>query len=167
MANTHASSAAAVAPALHIRVDDLRNAQVIALLEEHMRDMRSVSPPGSCHALDLDGLRKPAVTFWSIWDGEQLAGTGALMALDATHAEIKSMRTSRTHLRKGIARIMLEHILAEAKKRGLRRLSLETGSQPYFDPARRLYAAFGFAECTPFGDYVLDPNSVFMTREIS
>lgn len=154
-------------PGLIIRVDDLRGAAVIALLEEHMRDMLRVSPPGSCHALDLDGLRKPDITFWSIWDRDLLAGTGALKALDAGHAEIKSMRTSRTHLRKGIARIMLEHLLAEARMRGFRRLSLETGAQPYFDPARRLYEAFGFRECPPFGDYVLDPNSVFMTRELT
>ncbi len=151
---------------MKIVVDELRDPRVIALLEEHMRDMRSVSPPESCHALDLTGLRKPDVTFWSIWDADQLAGCGALKALDATHGEIKSMRTSRTHLRKGIARIMLEHILTEARRRGIRRLSLETGSQPYFDPARRLYEVFGFRECPPFGEYVLDPNSVFMTREL-
>ncbi|HZP12671.1 MAG TPA: GNAT family N-acetyltransferase [Nevskiaceae bacterium] len=151
---------------MNIRVDPLHDPRVIALLEEHMRDMRSVSPPESCHALDLTGLRKPDVSFWSIWDGDLLAGCGALKTLDATHGEIKSMRTSRTHLRKGIARIMLEHILTEARKRGLHRLSLETGSQAYFDPARRLYEAFGFRECPPFGEYVLDPNSVFMTREL-
>jgi putative acetyltransferase len=164
MASTRANSS--TAPALHIRVDELRDPRVIALLEEHMRDMRTVSPPGSCHALDLSGLRQPDVTFWTIWDGDQLAGCGALKTLDPRHGEIKSMRTARKHLRKGIARIMLEHILVEAHKRGLRRLSLETGSQPYFDPARRLYESFGFRECAPFGEYVLDPNSVFMSREL-
>jgi putative acetyltransferase len=168
MATTPRSSAAALAaaPQLQIRPDDVRDARVIALLDEHMRDMRAVSPPESCHVLDLSGLRQPDVAFWSIWDGDQLAGCGALKTLDAGHAEIKSMRTSRTHLRKGIARIMLEHLLAQARQRGLRRLSLETGSQPYFDPARRLYEAFGFGECPPFGDYVLDPNSVFMSLEL-
>jgi putative acetyltransferase len=167
MATTPRSSAAVSAtPQLQIRVDDVRDARVIALLEEHMRDMRSVSPPESCHALDVTGLRQSDVTFWSMWDGDQLAGCGALKTLDATHGEIKSMRTARTHLRKGIARIMLEHILTQARNRGLRRLSLETGSQPYFDPARRLYESFGFHECPPFGEYVLDPNSVFMTLEL-
>ena len=152
---------------MNIRVDDLRGAEIIALLEEHMQAMQSTSPPESCHALNVDELRASHITFWSIWDGDQLAGCGALQALDAAHAEIKSMRTARGHLRKGVASQMLEHIIAEARKRGLRRLSLETGSQPYFDPARRLYEAYGFRECPPFGDYVLDPNSVFMTLTLA
>jgi putative acetyltransferase len=155
-----------VADRLNIRVDDLTGAAIIALLEQHMQAMRAVSPPGSCHALDLQGLRQRDVTFWSIWDGDALAGCGALKEIDAHHAEIKSMRTADGHHRKGIASRILRHLLDEAQRRGYRRLSLETGSQPYFDPARRLYAAFGFRECPPFEGYVEDPASVFMTREL-
>lgn len=158
---------AEAAPFLHIRVDDLQGAQIIALLQEHVDAMRSTSPAESCHVLDLQELKHPDITFWSIWDGDQLAGCGALKRLDEAHGEIKSMRTARGHLRKGVASRVLKHIVSEAQKKGYRRLSLETGSQPYFDPARRLYRSFGFSECPPFGDYVLDPNSIFMTRELA
>jgi putative acetyltransferase len=153
--------------ALEVRVDDLRGPQVIALLEDHLRWMYRVSPPESVHALDLDGLRQPPVTFWTAWSGDQLAGCAALKELDREHAEIKSMRTADRHRRQGVAARLMEHILLEARRRGYRRLSLETGSQPYFEPARKLYAAFGFRECGPFEGYVEDPNSVFMTRELT
>ena len=153
-------------PALTIRVDDLRGPEIIALLQEHLDEMYSVSPPESVHALDLDELRGPDITFWSAWLGAELAGCGALKRLDAEHAEIKSMRTARHLKRNGVARRVLEHMLDEAGRRGYRRLSLETGTQEHFDPARRLYEAFGFTECPPFADYVLDPNSVFMTRTL-
>lgn len=149
---------------MHIRVDDLHGPAIRALLEEHLQDMRRISPPESVHALDLDGLRKPEITFWTAWSGSELVGCGALKTLDATHGEIKSMRTSRTHRRTGAGRAMLHHILEEARRRGLQRLSLETGSQPDFEPARQLYASFGFDVCGPFGGYVEDPYSVFMTR---
>jgi putative acetyltransferase len=128
--------------------------------------MEHVSPPESRHALDLAGLRQPAITFWTIWDGAELAGCGALKALDERHGEIKSMRTAYAHQRKGVAATMLRHIIAEAESRRYRRLSLETGSMDYFEPARRLYATFGFTRCRPFGKYIEDPNSVFMTRKI-
>jgi putative acetyltransferase len=147
-------------------VDDLSGPEIIALLQEHLRCMALVSPPESRHALDLDGLRKPDLTFWSIWDGPDLAGCGALKELNALHGEIKSMRTASAHLRKGVASQMLGHIIGEAKCRGYRRLSLETGSMEYFEPARRSYASFGFAHCRPFATYVEDPNSVFMTKEL-
>lgn len=128
--------------------------------------MRSLSPPESVHALPLEGLRAPEITFWSAWqNGEQL-GCGALKELDPEHGEIKSMRTASRHLRKGVARAMLEHILAEARRRGYRRVSLETGAQPAFEPARRLYGNAGFIVCGPFANYVDDPNSVFMTKEL-
>jgi putative acetyltransferase len=151
---------------MEIRLDDLRGSDIIALLNEHLNDMAQVSPPDSCHALDLDGLRKPNITFWTIWDGSALAGCGALKKIDDHHAEIKSMRTARACLRRGVAAHVLRHILVKAKLRGYRRLSLETGSMAYFDPARKLYSSFGFEYCSPFGSYVEDPNSVFMTLKI-
>ncbi len=149
---------------MRILVDDLQGPEIIALLQEHLAEMRSVSPPESVHALDLPGLRKPEITFWTVWLGSELAGCGALKQLGPEHGEIKSMRTARHHKRKGIAASVVRHILGEAARRGYRRLSLETGSQPHFAPARSLYASFGFQNCGPFGDYVEDPNSVFMTK---
>ncbi|WP_294367254.1 GNAT family N-acetyltransferase [Pseudacidovorax sp.] len=156
------------APALVIRLDDLRDARIARFLEEHLADMRRVSPPESVHALDLEGLRRPEIRFWSAWtqDGadEALAGTVALKRLDEGHAELKSMRTA-AHLRgRGIAAQLLAHALAEARAAGHMRMSLETGSQPFFAPARALYARHGFAPCPPFGDYGPDPASCFMTR---
>lgn len=150
---------------LQIRPDDLTGLEIIALLKEHLRSME-ISPPESRHALNLDGLRKPDVTFWSIWNGRNLAGCGALKELDKHHGEIKSMRTASAYLRQGVASQMLRHIIEESKRRGYRQLSLETGSFDYFEPARKLYASFGFTSCGPFATYVEDPNSVFMTREI-
>ena len=151
---------------LEIRTDKLESPQVIALIREHLDSMVPTAPPESRHALDLDGLRGSDITLWSIWDGENLAGVGALKHLSAEHAEIKSMRTAGPYLRKGIAARMLSHILLEAEQRGYNRLSLETGSMGFFGPARKLYHSFGFSTCGPFGCYVEDPNSVFMTRDI-
>lgn len=151
---------------MNIRLDDLRGPEIKALLEEHLRSMHLHSPPESVHALDLEGLRQPAISFWTAWDEGRLLGCGALKQLDPRHAEIKSMRTATAHLRKGIARAMLAHILDEARRRGCARVSLETGSMAAFGPARRLYAAFGFVPCGPFSDYIDDPNSVFMTLEL-
>jgi putative acetyltransferase len=151
---------------MQIKIDDLQGAEIYELLQEHLRDMRLHSPPESVHALDIEGLRKPGITFWTVWEGAELLGCGALKELDAQHGEIKSMRTASSHLRKGVAKNLLQHILAEAKRRGYSRLSLETGSMAAFEPARRLYAGFGFTYCAPFADYIEDPNSVFMTREL-
>lgn len=148
---------------IQIREDDLRGAEIARLLQEHLEDMARHSPPESIHALDLEGLRAPGITFWTAWQGDELVGCGALKELDPQHGEIKSMRTARTHLRKGVAAQMLQHIVEEARRRRYRRLSLETGSMAAFAPARRLYDRFGFAACGPFGDYREDPNSVFMT----
>lgn len=149
---------------MDITVDDLRGPEIRELLEEHLRDMRRHSPPGSIHALDLARLRAPEITFWTAWDHGELAGCGALKALAPGHAEIKSMRTASAHLRRGVARRMLAHIVDEARRRGCARLSLETGSATAFEPARALYRSFSFATCGPFGDYVEDPYSVFMTK---
>ena len=156
----------APAISLDIRLDDLRGREIADLLREHLRCMTSVSPPESCHALDLEELRHPTVTFWTAWHGSELAGCGALQEFDPTHAEIKSMRTAYAYQRKGVASQMLRHLMQDARRRGYRRLSLETGSMAYFEPARRLYAAFGFTNCAPFGSYIADPNSVFMTVEL-
>jgi putative acetyltransferase len=151
---------------MQIKIDDLKGSEIHELLREHLRNMALHSPPESIHALDIEALRKPEITFWTIWEIGELLGCGALKELDSRHAEIKSMRTSSRHLRKGVAKTLLQHILEEAKRRGYSRLSLETGSAAAFDPARQLYANFGFTYCEPFADYVEDPYSVFMTREI-
>jgi putative acetyltransferase len=151
---------------MRIIVDDLSGHDVHDLLREHMRNMHLHSPPESVHALDLDGLRQPEITFWTAWEGGELLGCGALKELDKTHGEIKSMRTAAAHLRKGVGRRMLQHILAEARRRGYRRVSLETGSGEAFQPAQRLYESFGFAYCGPFDGYVEDSFSVFMTLEL-
>ncbi|MCP5282896.1 MAG: GNAT family N-acetyltransferase [Rhodoferax sp.] len=145
-----------------IRLDDLSDPRIALFLEEHIRDMRAVSPPESKHALDLEGLRQRDIRFWSAWDGGQLVGCGALKQLDESHGELKSMRSAVSHRGRGVGRQMLLHILAEARATGLRRLSLETGAMPFFAPARALYAAHGFVPCAPFGSYRADPNSVFM-----
>jgi len=151
---------------MEIRVDDLSGAEVHAQLREHHDDMARTSPPESRHVLDLDGLRRPGITFWSLWMGGELAGCAALKQLDSLHGEIKSMRTARTHRGRGVASALLHHLIAEAGRRGYRRLSLETGSMAFFEPAHKLYRSFGFEDCAPFGDYKPDPNSVFMTREL-
>lgn len=149
---------------MQIRIDDLTGPEIAAFLEEHIRDMRAVSPPDSKHALDLDGLRNADITFWTVRDESGLIACGAFKRLDAEHAEVKSMRTAASCRGKGVASRLLQHMLDEARRRGYRRLSLETGSMPFFEPARRLYETFGFDYCAPFAGYRDDPNSVFMTR---
>ena len=151
---------------MKIEIDDLSRAEIHALLDEHLQDMHALSPPESVHALDLDKLRRPGITFWSAWDGPLLLGCGALKELDAAHAEVKSMRTPQALRRRGVGRAMLAHIIAQARARGYRRLSLETGSHPAFVAAQTLYRDFGFVECGPFGAYQPDPHSVFMTLEL-
>jgi putative acetyltransferase len=151
---------------MEIRVDDLSGPGIARLLQEHLRDMALHSPPESVHALDIEALRRPDITFWSVWQNEELVGCGALKELDFLHGEIKSMRTASLHLRKGVAARLLAHILEEAQRRSYRRLSLETGSMDAFAPARNLYARVGFRQCGPFGTYVEDPHSFFMTREL-
>ena len=151
---------------LEIRVDDLSDPRIAEFLADHLRDMYATSPPESVHALDLSGLKKPGITFWSAWNGTALVGCGALKRLDSQHVELKSMRTSPAHRRTGIGRTILEFILNEARVAGYRRMSLETGSQPFFEPARSLYSSYDFTYCGPFADYRDDPNSVFMTRAL-
>jgi putative acetyltransferase len=149
---------------MNIVVDDLSGPQIAAFLHEHVQQMRAITPLESKHALDLDGLRAPEVTFWSVRDGDSVVGCGAIKRLDAAHAELKSMRTAPARKRSGVASLLLAHILAEAGLMGFTRLSLETGSAEFFLPARKLYEKFGFDYCEPFADYRPDPHSVFMTR---
>jgi putative acetyltransferase len=157
---------------VRIVVDDLSGPAIAAFLAEHIRQMQATSPPESKHALDLDALRRPEVTFWSVLDlaagpaAGELVGCGALLRLDAGHAEVKSMRVAPARRGEGLASLLLAHIMGEARRMGYARLSLETGSAGFFAPARRLYARHGFAECGPFARYRPDPNSVFMTRAL-
>jgi putative acetyltransferase len=145
-----------------IEVDDLSRPAVQDLLHEHLQSLYALSPPESVHALGLEDLRQPGITFWTAWEDSLLLGCGALKELDQTHGEVKSMRTPRTLRRQGAGRAILNHIIQVAKSRGFDRLSLETGSGEAFVPAHRLYQSFGFRSCGPFGDYVEDPNCVFM-----
>jgi putative acetyltransferase len=149
-----------------IRPGDLADERVIRLLTDHLTDMFATSPAESVHALDVSGLAVPEVTFWTITDDDAVLGCVALKELDAEHGELKSMRTDAAARGRGLGAGLLEHVLAESARRGYRRVSLETGTQEFFRPARMLYAKFGFQECGPFGDYVLDPHSVFMTLEL-
>lgn len=148
---------------MKIVTDDLTGPEIAALLDEHLEEMRAVSPPESKHALDLDGLRAADVTFWTVWDDGALLGCGALRELDPSHGEIKSMRTASAHRGRGTATRLVEHVVAEARRRGYARLSLETGAEEYFGPARRLYARHGFVPCAPFADYPEDHHSVHLT----
>jgi len=152
--------------AVEIVVDDLTGPQIAGFLDEHIREMLSVTPPESKHALDLEALRRPGITFWSVMDGGIVVGCGALKRLDTSHAEVKAMRTKSTRKRSGIASMLLEHIITEARRMGFTRLSLETGAADFFLPARRLYEKFGFEYCEPFADYRPDPHSVFLTRAL-
>lgn len=155
-----------MAPPLTIRIDDLRGTAVRELIREHLAAAAAHSPPGCVHALDVDALRGPDVTFWSAWLGDELAGIGALKQLDATHGELKSMRTVRAHLRKGVASALVTHMIQVARQRGYRRVSLETGNHEPFAPARALYERFGFVRCAPFADYADNGFSVCMTRAL-
>ena len=151
---------------MQIRTDDLSGKAIQALLQEHLHSMHLHSPPESVHALDLTALRQPDITFWSVWEGDDLLGCGALKQLSSDHGELKSMRTATTHLRKGVAHTMLLHIVGHAQSRGIARVSLETGTHAAFAPARQLYTQHGFAECGPFEGYTLDPHSVFMSKTL-
>jgi putative acetyltransferase len=146
-----------------IATDDLSGPEIAGFLAAHVRQMRAISPPESTHALDLDGLRRPEITFWTVRDGGAVVGCGAIKALDPGHAELKSMRTAPARRRSGVASLLLTHIIGEARRMGFARLSLETGTEEFFRPARKLYERFGFTYCEPFADYRPDPLSAFMT----
>jgi len=152
---------------MRVAVETVGSDDVLALLEEHVEEMRSVSPPESKHAFNTDALRAPEVSFFVARDERELLGCGALLDLGGGNGEIKSMRTQRRHLRRGVASAILSEILAAARRKKMRHLFLETGSQDHFEPARKLYERFGFTPCGPFGAYANDPNSVFMTLPLN
>ena len=156
---------------LSIRLDDLSDPRIAAFMQEHLQDMRATSPPESVHALDMGQLRQAEIRFWTAWLPDdaapapgRLVGTGALKHLSQEHAELKSMRSTASVRGLGVGRAILEHILGQAVDLGYQRISLETGSQPFFEPAYQLYRRYGFTDCEPFGNYVLDPHSRYMTR---
>lgn len=145
---------------------DFDDPRLAAFLREHLADMEPTAPPESRHALDLDGLRRPTVRMWVAVDGDAIVGTVALASLDAHHEELKSMRTDPARRGEGIASALLEHVLADARSRGVTRISLETGATAFFAPARALYRRAAFEACPPFGAYRDDPHGVFMTRVV-
>lgn len=146
--------------------DDLTGAAIARFLADHLAQMHATSPPDSIHALDLDALRAPGVRFFTVYDGDEPLACGALKRLDAGHVELKSMRTAPHRRREGLATHLLTHLLAEARAGGFARISLETGSAPFFAPAHALYARHGFVPCEPFAQYRPDPHSVFLTRTL-
>ena len=151
---------------MEIKVDDLNSGEVIQLLKEHLEDMYLTSPTESVHALDINALKAPEITFFSCWKNDQLLGCVAIKELDSKHAELKSMRTSNHCRGTGVGTLLLKHVLYVASNRGYSKISLETGSQEFFKPARNLYEKFGFKYCGPFADYKPDPHSQFMLRTL-
>jgi len=151
---------------VHIVVDDLLGPEIVNFLQDHIDEMQRITPPESKHALDIDDLRKPDITFWSVWDGAQLLGCGALKELDDHHGEVKSMRTEPRRKRAGVASALLDHMIQTARQRGYHRISLETGSTDFFMPAQALYRKHGFSYCEPFAGYEEDPNSVYMKIDL-
>ncbi len=151
---------------MEIREDDLTGEEIADFLRDHLDEMFEITPAESVHALDLDALRSPDITFWSAREGDELVGCAALKELDPRTGEIKSMRTARARRGSGVASKILEHIIDEAKRRAYDRLNLETGAMPEFAPARALYTRYGFEPRGPFADYTDDPNSVYMTKKL-
>jgi len=152
---------------MKIIIDDLSSGEVIKLLEEHLADMYATSPPENVHALDVNKLKSPDITFFSGWLDGNLQGCLAVKKLDSSHLELKSMRTSTSARKSGVATKLLQHALNFATEQGYQKVSLETGSQAFFEPARNLYKKFGFSYCGPFSDYIEDPHSRFMTINLS
>lgn len=155
-------------PDTGILEDDLKSPEIAAFLKAHLAEMFSASPPESCHALDLDNLRQPEITFWAVRhaDGSTVLACGALKNLGDGSGEIKSMRVSEAARGQGLGAAMLTHIIDQARRMGITELLLETGTPSLFTPARKLYEKFGFTECPPFGDYTEDPYSVYMRLEV-
>lgn len=160
---TDASRGGQAVTALAIGRADFADTALHAFLQAHLDDLAPTAPPSSQHALDVGALQRPGVRLWTAAADASLVGTVALAAVEPGHEELKSMRTDPSRRGAGIASALLQHALADARGRGVERISLETGSQPFFAPARALYAKHGFTECPPFGDYRPDPNSTFLT----
>jgi putative acetyltransferase len=148
---------------MRIEIDDVSRPQVLALLEEHLRNMHELSPPEHVFAFDAAKLRQPGIVFWTAWEADELLGCAALKELSPTQGEVKSMRTPARLRRRGTGRALLNHILQVSRERGYRELFLETGNHPAFEPAQTLYRSAGFRECGPFGSYKETGNSVFMS----
>ena len=153
-------------PGMRFEEGNLDDPRVVALLHAHVSRARAETGRGSAHALDHSGLKTPDIRFWTVWQGDQVLGMGALKIFAPDHGEIKSMYTAESARQQGVGSAMLKHIVAEAAAMGLSKLSLETGSWDYFRPAHAFYRRNGFAECAPFADYKPDPNSIFMTRAV-
>ncbi len=145
---------------------NFKNNEVNILLEKHFKELRSVSPEGSAHVLDIPGLQVESIKFWSLWENEKLIGCGALKFLEKDHGEFKSIRVVDEFRNKGYGAKILEHLINEAKKLNIKMLSLETGSGDFFLPARTLFKKVGFTECSPFAHYKKDPNSCYMNLKI-
>lgn len=142
------------------------NPEVNALLLKHFKELRSVSPEGSAHVLDIPGLKVDSIKFWSLWEEENLIGCGALKFLDKSHGEFKSIRVVDEYRKKGYGFKIINHLISEAKKLDITKLSLETGAGDFFLPARKLFKKIGFVECPPFAHYKEDPNSYYMKLEL-
>ena len=142
------------------------NPRVNTLLHYHFYQLRSNSPEGSAHVLDIEGLKVPSIKFWSIWDDDNLIGWGALKFLDQGHGEFKSIRIADEFRNMGYGIKLLDHLVIEAKKNGIKKISLETGSGNFFKPARKLFEKAGFKTCEPFAHYKIDPNSCYYSKEI-
>ncbi len=153
--------------AWHIVPGNLTDERVVALLRHHVAAAMADMPRESCHALDVAGLRQPNIHLWAIWDGDELAGVGALRDIGDGTGEVKSMHTAGAMRGRGVGSAMVRHLIAAARVQGLHRLFLETGAIDYFASARALYARHGFTECGPYHGYRSDPNSVFMTRDLA
>jgi putative acetyltransferase len=151
---------------LQARIDDLSSQDVQSLVAEHLRGMHENSPPGHVHAMAMEGLRQPDVTFWSVWEGHNLCGCGALKELDGSTGEIKSMRARAAYLRRGVGQFVLDEIMGVARARGYRRLYLETGTGAAFEAAHALYKKNGFTWCGAFGDYTATAFNVFMVKKL-
>ncbi len=152
--------------AMKLREGGLDDPRVDALIRHHLTEARASTPQDNAHALGPEALRAPDISFWTVWEGEALLGFGALRQLAPDHAEVKSMRTAPAHLRRGVARLILDHLIALARTRGCTRISLETGTAPMFAAANRLYEASGFVDGPPFGGYPESPHNRFMTRQL-
>ena len=143
------------------------NPEVDDLLRKHFIELKSVSPAGSTHVLDIDGLKNPSIKFWSLWENEKLMGCGALKFLNESHGEFKSIRVADQYRGKGYGKKIISHLIAEAKELKIKKISIETGSGEFFKSARRLFKNFGFEKCEPFSHYKTDVNSCYMSLEIN